>query len=173
MASKNLMQMSTNIVKLDRFDGGSFNRWQKKMQFLLATLKVAYVLTKPYTEESKNETLSISSSKMEISFVADISLMLCWICSSTYISTIPRLKNFGMLSRNVTSRKTQQYRLENKTNDDTSKVHVLEEMGESSKADGMKRRHDDNDKKKSKKIKKDVICYNSKNPGHFKQECPP
>ncbi|GKA00263.1 hypothetical protein Tco_0672813 [Tanacetum coccineum] len=48
MASKNLMQMSTDIVKLDHFDGGSFKRWQNKMQFLLATLKVAYVLTKPY-----------------------------------------------------------------------------------------------------------------------------
>nr|GEX19640.1 zinc finger, CCHC-type [Tanacetum cinerariifolium] len=67
----------------------------------------------------------------------------------------------------------EQYRLENKTNNDTSKVHVMEEMGESSKADGMKHRHDDNDKKKSKKIKKDVICYNCKNPGHFKQECTP
>nr|GEX39554.1 potassium channel AKT2/3-like [Tanacetum cinerariifolium] len=60
MASKNLMQMSTDIVKLDRFDGGSFKRWQKKMQFLLATLKVAYVLTKPYLEESENKTLAAS-----------------------------------------------------------------------------------------------------------------
>ncbi|GJS65124.1 hypothetical protein Tco_0679688 [Tanacetum coccineum] len=60
MASKNLMQMSTDIVKLDRFDGGSFKRWQKKMQFLLATLKVAYVLTKPYPKESEDETLTAS-----------------------------------------------------------------------------------------------------------------
>ncbi|GJT55738.1 hypothetical protein Tco_0990792 [Tanacetum coccineum] len=58
MASKNLMQMSADIVKLDRFDGGSFKRWQKKMQFLLATLNVAYVLTKPYPEESKDKTLA-------------------------------------------------------------------------------------------------------------------
>ncbi|GJR12583.1 zinc finger, CCHC-type containing protein [Tanacetum coccineum] len=49
----------------------------------------------------------------------------------------------------------EQYRLENKTNDDTSKVHVVEEKGESSKAGGKKRRHDDKDKKKSKKNKKD------------------
>ncbi|GJY11896.1 zinc finger, CCHC-type containing protein [Tanacetum coccineum] len=33
----------------------------------------------------------------------------------------------------------EQYRLENKTNDDTSKVHVMEEKGESSKAGGKKR----------------------------------
>ncbi|GKB62597.1 zinc finger, CCHC-type containing protein, partial [Tanacetum coccineum] len=49
----------------------------------------------------------------------------------------------------------EQYRLENKSNDDTSKVHVVEEKGESSKAGGKKRRHDDKDKKKSKKNKKD------------------
>ncbi|GJX28634.1 hypothetical protein Tco_0236713, partial [Tanacetum coccineum] len=65
MASKNLMQMSTDIVKLDRFDGGSFKRWQKKMKFLLATLNVAYVLTKLYPEESKNETLAASRERLK------------------------------------------------------------------------------------------------------------
>nr|GFA46958.1 zinc finger, CCHC-type [Tanacetum cinerariifolium] len=65
MASKNLMQMSTDIVKLDRYDGGSFKRWQKKMQFLLATLKVAYALTKQYPEESKNETLAASRERLK------------------------------------------------------------------------------------------------------------
>ncbi|GJV48735.1 zinc finger, CCHC-type containing protein [Tanacetum coccineum] len=49
----------------------------------------------------------------------------------------------------------EQYRLENKSNDDTSKVHVVEEKGESSKAGGKKHRHDDKDKMKSKKNKKD------------------
>lgn len=64
MASKNLMQMSTDIVKLDHFVGGSFKRWQNKMQFLLATLHVAYVLTKPYPVESKNETLTQSRKRL-------------------------------------------------------------------------------------------------------------
>nr|GEW44786.1 zinc finger, CCHC-type [Tanacetum cinerariifolium] len=65
----------------------------------------------------------------------------------------------------------EQYRLKNKANDDTSKVHVVEEKGKSSKAGGKKRRHDDKDKRKSKKNKKDVICYNCRKPGHFKREC--
>nr|GEX87831.1 hypothetical protein [Tanacetum cinerariifolium] len=46
------------------------------------------------------------------------------------------------------------YRLENKTNDDTSMVHVVEEKRESSKGSGKKRTHDDKDKKKSKKEQK-------------------
>nr|GEU38748.1 zinc finger, CCHC-type [Tanacetum cinerariifolium] len=162
MVSKNLMQMSTDIVKLDRFDGGSFKCWQKKMQFLLARWLVAYV------EKFEDETLAASRERLK---------------------TIPRLGNSEMLSRNVTSQKTQQhilsmftqnnmnmnesiqvtsiidklpstwkdvkkslkhrkddlslkdlgkhllieekYRLENKVNDDTSNVHVVEKKGES------------------------------------------
>ncbi|GKE79403.1 zinc finger, CCHC-type containing protein [Tanacetum coccineum] len=192
MASKNLMQMSTDISKLDRFDGGSFKCWQEKMQFLLVTLNVAYVLTKPYPKDSEMKPwlnlVNVSSSEMTISSVVAISSMLCQIHYLMYIKSIPWLGIFGILSRNDTSRKTQQddlslkdlgkhllieeqYRLENKANDDTSKVHVVEEKGESSKAGGKKRRHDDKDKKKSKKNKKDVICYNCKKPGHFKREC--
>ncbi|GKA58191.1 zinc finger, CCHC-type containing protein [Tanacetum coccineum] len=66
MASKNLQQMLCDIVKLERFDGGSFKRWQKKkMQFLLATLKGAYVLTKPYPVETENETLNAARERLK------------------------------------------------------------------------------------------------------------
>ncbi|GJW42718.1 hypothetical protein Tco_0071517 [Tanacetum coccineum] len=36
--------MTTKFRKLDKFEGSDFRRWQKKMHFLLTTLKVAYVL---------------------------------------------------------------------------------------------------------------------------------
>ncbi|GKD60298.1 hypothetical protein Tco_1297807, partial [Tanacetum coccineum] len=65
----------------------------------------------------------------------------------------------------------EQYRLENKTNDDTSKVHIVEEKEESSKAGGKKRRHDDKDKKKSKKKKRVSSATIAKKLGHFKREC--
>ncbi|GJT92815.1 hypothetical protein Tco_1081660 [Tanacetum coccineum] len=65
MESKNLMQMSTDIVKLGHFDGGSFKRWQKKMHFLLATLNGVYVLNKPYPEESENKTLAESRDRLK------------------------------------------------------------------------------------------------------------
>ncbi|GJW62351.1 zinc finger, CCHC-type containing protein [Tanacetum coccineum] len=261
MASKNLMQMSTDIVKLDRFDGGSFKRWQKKMQFLLATLKVAYVLTKPYPEESEDETLAASRERLKFEnddficrghilnamsdplfdvyqnystakelwnaleeryFTEDATskkFIVSKFNSYKMVDSRPIMdqmyelehilsmftqNNMNMdesiqvasiidklpstwkdVKKNLKHRKDdlslkdfgkhllieEQYRLENKTNDDTSKVHVVEEKGESSKAGGKKRRHDDKDKKKSKKNKKDVICYNCKKPGHFKREC--
>ena len=49
--------MTQDIVKLDKFDGGNFRRWQKKMHFMLTTLNVVYVLTAPYPEEKEDETL--------------------------------------------------------------------------------------------------------------------
>lgn len=53
-----LKDMATNFVKLDRFDGGNFRRWQKKVHFLLTTLNVAYVLTQGKPQEAENETVA-------------------------------------------------------------------------------------------------------------------
>lgn len=51
-----LQKMSQDFVKLERFEGGSFRRWQK-MHFLLTALKVVNVLTTPIPKETENETL--------------------------------------------------------------------------------------------------------------------
>nr|GEV58975.1 retrovirus-related Pol polyprotein from transposon TNT 1-94 [Tanacetum cinerariifolium] len=49
--------MTTNFGKLDKFEGHDFRRWQKKMHFLLTTLKVFYVLTTPMPELVKDATV--------------------------------------------------------------------------------------------------------------------
>jgi hypothetical protein len=58
MAPQSLKELTADFTKLDRFDGTSFKRWQKKIHFLLAGIKVAYVLTilKPIARE--NETIA-------------------------------------------------------------------------------------------------------------------
>ncbi|GKC60540.1 hypothetical protein Tco_1088138 [Tanacetum coccineum] len=182
MASKNLMQMSIDIVKLDRFDGESFKRWQKKMQFLLATLNVAYVLTKPYPEESEDETLGACRDRLK--FENDDFICRGHILNATFTLIMDQMyeledilsmftqNNMNMdesiqvasiidklpstwkdVKKSLKRRKDdlslkdlgkhllieEQYRLENKANDDTSKVHGVEEKGESSKTDGKKR----------------------------------
>nr|GEU60367.1 hypothetical protein [Tanacetum cinerariifolium] len=161
MAAKNLMQMSTDIVKLDRFDGGVLSIG-KKMQFLLATLKVAYVLTKPYPEESKNETLAVSRERLK--FENDDFICRGHILNDMSNPLFNVYENYSMAKDDLSLKDLgkhllieEQYRLENKTNDDTSKVHAMEEKGESSKAGRKKRRHDDKEKKKSKKNKKDTM----------------
>nr|GEZ74174.1 zinc finger, CCHC-type [Tanacetum cinerariifolium] len=45
-----MKDMTTKFGKLDKFEGHDFRRWKKKMHFLLTTLKVVYVLTRPMLE---------------------------------------------------------------------------------------------------------------------------
>ncbi|GJZ15361.1 zinc finger, CCHC-type containing protein [Tanacetum coccineum] len=49
--------MTTNFRKLDKFERHDFRRWQKKMHFLLTTLKVVYVLTTPMPELVEDATV--------------------------------------------------------------------------------------------------------------------
>ncbi|GKA02783.1 zinc knuckle CX2CX4HX4C containing protein, partial [Tanacetum coccineum] len=50
-------EMTTNFGKLDKFEGHDFRRWQKRMHFLLKTLKVVYVLTTPMPELLEDDTV--------------------------------------------------------------------------------------------------------------------
>ncbi|GJT34322.1 zinc finger, CCHC-type containing protein [Tanacetum coccineum] len=50
-------EMTTNFEKLDKFEGHDFRRWQKKMHFLLTTLKVVYVLSTPMPELLEDDTV--------------------------------------------------------------------------------------------------------------------
>nr|GEV14054.1 potassium channel AKT2/3-like [Tanacetum cinerariifolium] len=183
--------MSTDIVNLDRFDGGSFMRWQKKMQFILATFNVAYVLTKPYLEKSKNKTLAESRERLKFGnndFICRGHILNAmsdplfdmyqnyptarelWkaleellherrnnmftqnnmnidesIQVASIIGELP--STWKDVKKNLKHRKDdlsfkdfgkhllieEQYLLENKANDDTSKVHAVKEMGVYSK----------------------------------------
>nr|GEU44511.1 factor of DNA methylation 4-like [Tanacetum cinerariifolium] len=48
--------------RMDKFEGHDFRRWQKKMHFLLTTLKMVYVLTTPMSELLENDT-NVESAK--------------------------------------------------------------------------------------------------------------
>ena len=56
MDMESLKLMNQDMVKLDRFDGNNFSRWQDKMKFLLTALKIFYILDPdlpPVPEEPK------------------------------------------------------------------------------------------------------------------------
>ena len=58
MASGNYVKdMISKFDKLNKFEGQDFRKWQKKMYFLLTTLKVVYVLSTPMLEFDKDETV--------------------------------------------------------------------------------------------------------------------
>ncbi|GJU92348.1 zinc finger, CCHC-type containing protein [Tanacetum coccineum] len=57
MAGNTVKDMTTNFGKLDKLEGHDFRRWQKKIHFLLTTLKVVYVLTTPMPELLEDATV--------------------------------------------------------------------------------------------------------------------
>ncbi|KAG2729211.1 hypothetical protein I3760_01G238500 [Carya illinoinensis] len=75
-----LREFALEFVKLDRFDGTNFRRWQKKMHFLLANLKVVYVLTTP--RPSVNEDETIAQSRASIKLVQDDYICKGHICNT-------------------------------------------------------------------------------------------
>lgn len=61
-----LREFAVDFVKLERFDGANFRWWQKKMYFLLASLKVVmYVLTTPKPYAREDETLAESRARIK------------------------------------------------------------------------------------------------------------
>jgi hypothetical protein len=65
MATQSLKELATDFTKLDRFDGTSFKRWLKKMHFLLAGIRVAYLLTTPKPVARENETIAKTRARMK------------------------------------------------------------------------------------------------------------
>nr|GEX34135.1 hypothetical protein [Tanacetum cinerariifolium] len=62
---ESVKDMLTKFDKLVKFKGQDFRRWQKKMHFLLTTLKVVYVLSTPSPEWHEDETLETTRKRMK------------------------------------------------------------------------------------------------------------
>nr|GEZ83180.1 hypothetical protein [Tanacetum cinerariifolium] len=62
---ESVKDMTSKFDKLVKFEGQDFHRWQKKMHFLLTTLKVVYVLSTPSPVWSDNETLETNRKRMK------------------------------------------------------------------------------------------------------------
>ncbi|KAK2421509.1 hypothetical protein QL285_032131 [Trifolium repens] len=60
--------MNQDLVKLDRFDGTNYTRWQDKMTFLLTSMKVHYVLDPdltPIPEPNENDSEEVKKERMQ------------------------------------------------------------------------------------------------------------
>ncbi|CAM8892786.1 unnamed protein product [Rhodiola kirilowii] len=56
MSASSVREMTVNFGKLEKFEGVNF-RWQKKMHFLLTSLKVVHVLSTPMPAADDNGPL--------------------------------------------------------------------------------------------------------------------
>ncbi|GJW25182.1 zinc finger, CCHC-type containing protein [Tanacetum coccineum] len=61
-----MKHMASNFAKLEKFEGVDFQRWQKKMHFLLSSMSVVYVLTTPMPEDGGLILNGMSDSLFEI-----------------------------------------------------------------------------------------------------------
>ncbi|GJY86801.1 hypothetical protein Tco_0959186 [Tanacetum coccineum] len=58
MPAAAMKHMTSNVAKLDKFEGVDLKRWQKNMHFLLSSMSVIFVLTSLVPpEDSKNATV--------------------------------------------------------------------------------------------------------------------
>nr|GEV06252.1 zinc finger, CCHC-type [Tanacetum cinerariifolium] len=71
MAGNTMKEMTTNFRKLDKFERHDFKRWQKKMHFLLTTLKVGYVLTTLMPELLEDATAKELWDLLESKYMAE------------------------------------------------------------------------------------------------------
>ena len=60
MAELSAKDTTTKFTKLEKFQRNDFRLWQKKMHFLLTTLKVVYMLGSPMPEIMVDELLEIT-----------------------------------------------------------------------------------------------------------------
>ena len=61
--------LTSRIAKLDKFEGVDFRRWQKKMHFLLTSLKVVHVLSADVPTEKEGET--VEETRQRVKWVND------------------------------------------------------------------------------------------------------
>ncbi|KAK2996869.1 hypothetical protein RJ639_024854 [Escallonia herrerae] len=72
MAFVTLKDMGSDFHRLERFDGGDFVRWQRKMHFLLVTVKVYYVIVNPRPPEpGENEEESVAKTRERLRWDQD------------------------------------------------------------------------------------------------------
>ncbi|KAK3042633.1 hypothetical protein RJ639_000885 [Escallonia herrerae] len=72
MAFVTLKDMGSDFHRLERFDGGDFVRWQRKMHFLLVTMKVYYVIVNPRPPEpGENEEESVAKTRERLRWDQD------------------------------------------------------------------------------------------------------
>ncbi|GJV31762.1 zinc finger, CCHC-type containing protein [Tanacetum coccineum] len=144
--------MTTKFGKLDKFEGSDFRRWQKKMHFLLTTLKVAYVLSTPRPEFVEEETLEQTRKRYK------------WD-NDDYICR-------GHILNEETLRMEESGKGKGKDIVGSSSVNMVEDdkhKKNNKNSKGNKRKF--HEKKNDSNKKSKMACWKCGKPGYFKKDC--
>ncbi|PIN18115.1 hypothetical protein CDL12_09215 [Handroanthus impetiginosus] len=181
-----IKEMATNIVKLDRFEGGNFIRWQNKMHFLFTTIKVVYVLTQEKPVEKENETIAETRYKLKMDETIIVSSIIdklppSWkdvkrsLKHNKEDMSLEELGNHLRIEEDYRKREETKVEENSSKNSEVSKVHVVKEK-ESNKApkgnNNKKGKQHYSMKPNGQKFKKRKgPCYHYGKMGHIKSEC--
>ncbi|GJY14530.1 zinc finger, CCHC-type containing protein [Tanacetum coccineum] len=163
---KSVKKMTTNFEKLDKFEGHDFRRWQKKMQFLLTTLKVVYVLTTPLPKLMEDDT--VEAIRRRAKWENDD-----YICRGHILNGMS--DSLFDIYQNVESAKELWDSLESKymAEDASSKNHLrIEESLKAQDSDKSKGKDVDGPYTGSSSNKKTKLeCWKCGKTDHFKRDC--
>ncbi|GJT71928.1 zinc finger, CCHC-type containing protein [Tanacetum coccineum] len=70
MAATTMKYMASNFSKLDKFKGVDFQRWQKKIHFLLSNMSVVYLLTTPMPED-QGDNPTVEQDSLKAKYMAE------------------------------------------------------------------------------------------------------
>ncbi|GJY89570.1 zinc finger, CCHC-type containing protein [Tanacetum coccineum] len=144
--------MTAKFEKLDKFEGNDFRHWQKKMHFLLTTLKVVYVLSTPMPEFVEDEPLEQTRKQ-------------CKWENDDYICR-------GHILNEETLRAEESDKGKGKEIVGSSSVNMIEDSknkNNNKNTNGKKRNNNGNNDRSNKKS--ELTCWKCGKTGHFKRDC--
>ncbi|GKD03607.1 zinc finger, CCHC-type containing protein [Tanacetum coccineum] len=177
MAGNTVKDMTMNFGKLDKFEGHDFRRWQKKMHFLLMTLKVVYVLTKRMPELL--EDAIVEAIRIRANWENDDYICRGHILNGMSDSLFDVYKNVES-AKELWDSLESKYMAEDSSNSDNGKgkevggpsVNMTEKgKNKHNKQNKGKKRSNENNIGSSSNKKPKLECWKCGKTGHFKRDC--
>nr|GEV75619.1 hypothetical protein [Tanacetum cinerariifolium]GEV97158.1 hypothetical protein [Tanacetum cinerariifolium] len=161
--------MTTNFGKLDKFEGHDFRRWQKKMHFVLTTLKVVYVLTTPMPELLEDAT--VEAIRIRVKWENDDYICKGHILNGMSDSRFDVYTNVE-LAKELGISKTQDSDKGKGKEVSGPSVNMTEEgKNKYNKQNKGKKRSNENNSGSSSNKKPKLECWKCGKTGHFKRDC--
>nr|GFB64009.1 hypothetical protein [Tanacetum cinerariifolium]GFB64058.1 hypothetical protein [Tanacetum cinerariifolium] len=195
MAATAMKHMDSSFVKLEKFEGVNFRRWQKKMHLMLSSMSVVYVLTTSMPEDrGENPTVkqNVDTSKelwdtLEAKYMVENALSKKFLVSCIIDKLLPSWKDFKHTLKHLKEELTliklgSHLRIEESLRvQDSDKpkgnnvagpsvVNMVKYNNSSRYNDNKgKRKHHDTRANPNKKPK--VTCWKCGKPGHLIKDC--
>nr|GEZ66152.1 zinc finger, CCHC-type [Tanacetum cinerariifolium] len=169
MTGNTVKEMTMNFGKLDKFEGHDFRRWQKKMHFMLTTLKVVYVLTTPMPGLLEDAT--VEAIRIRAKWENDDYICRCHILNAGK-------DDLSLVQLGSQLRVEESLRAQDSDNGKGKEVggpsvNMTEEGGKNKhhKKNKGKKRSNENSSGFSSNKKPKLECWKCSKTGHFKRDC--